>query len=94
MLKTGIIEETEKIYINYNLNFKSINSIGYKDIWLYLENKIKFDELKNSIIKSTKNLSKRQITWIKKWNNNVYYFETKNKNTINCIVTLIKKYVY
>ncbi len=96
MLKTGIIEETQKIYINNNLNlkFKSVNSIGYKDIWLYLENKIRFDELKISIIKSTKNLSKRQITWIKKWNNDVYYFEIKNKDTINCISTLIKKYVF
>ncbi|HIH2763108.1 MAG TPA: tRNA (adenosine(37)-N6)-dimethylallyltransferase [Candidatus Azoamicus sp.] len=96
MLKTGIIEETQKIYINDNLNLnsKSINSIGYKDIWLYLENKIKFNDVKNLIIKSTQNLSKRQITWIKKWHNDVYYFEMKNKNTVAFISTLIKKYLY
>lgn len=95
MLKTGIMEETQEMYINTNLNlkFKSINSIGYKDIWLYFENKIKFNELKNSTIKSTKNLSKRQTTWIKKWNNDIYYFEIKNKNTINFISALIKKNV-
>ncbi|HIH2763422.1 MAG TPA: tRNA (adenosine(37)-N6)-dimethylallyltransferase [Candidatus Azoamicus sp.] len=96
MLKAGIIEETEKLYVSKNLNLKSksINSIGYKDIWLYLENKIKFYELKNLIVKSTKNLSKRQITWMKKWNNDLYYFEIKNKNTITLISKLIKKYVF
>ncbi|HIH2762179.1 MAG TPA: tRNA dimethylallyltransferase [Candidatus Azoamicus sp.] len=95
MLKTGIIEETEKIYIKNNLNLtsKSINSIGYKDIWLYLDNKINFNELKISTFNSTKNLSKRQITWIKKWNNDVYYFETKNKNNITDFY-FNKKYVF
>ena len=96
MLKIGIIEETESIYnkSKLNLNFKSINSIGYKDIWLYLENKINFFELKNSIVKSTKNLSKKQKTWIKKWNNDIYYFEKEDKNIINNISILIKKHSY
>lgn len=94
MLKTGIIEETENIYIKnkLNLNFKSINSIGYKDIWLYLENKINFCELKDSIVKSTKNLSKRQKTWAKKWDTNMYYFEKENENIMNNLSILIRKY--
>lgn len=94
MLKNGIINEVDNIYKNkkLNLKYKSINSIGYKDIWLYLQNKNKFYKLKPLILTSTTNLAKRQKTWLKKWNNNLYYFESKNKNIINDISNLIKKY--
>lgn len=93
MLKNSIIEEVKNIYNNKKISLKnkSINSIGYKDIWLYLDNKSNFKEIKKSIINSTIELSKRQRTWFKKWCKKLYYFESKNKNIIYNILNLIKK---
>ncbi len=76
------------LYKNFT---SSINSIGYKELWLYLNNKIKFNDAKKKIIKSTLELSNKQLGWLKKWNNNIIYFDSNKSLIYSKIYKLIIK---
>ena len=50
---------------NQGIDLYSIKEIGYKEIGLYLDNKMTKDEMIDSIQKATRHYAKRQITWFK-----------------------------
>ena len=68
MIKNGLIDEVKRFekYKKYN----SLQTIGYKEIFEYLDNKITLNEAIENIKISTKKYAKRQITWFKKINKN------------------------
>ncbi len=69
ILKNGLIEEVEAILKKYPLlddSYGSMKAVGYKQVYLYLKNKINKDDLSNKIIFATRQLAKRQMTWMRK----------------------------
>ena len=68
MIKNGLIDEVKRFekYRNYN----SLKTIGYKEIFEYLDNKKTLEEAVEEIKINTKKYAKRQITWFKKVNKN------------------------
>lgn len=93
MMINGFIEEVYLLFKKkkINLNNNSINSIGYKDFWLFLNGKKSLKNSIRSIIKLTKNLSKKQLTWLKKWKKNIFFLENKDKKIFQRILELINK---
>jgi len=72
MLKGGLIEEVEEILRSYpslDDSYPSFRSVGYRQTFHYLKNKISKSELKNKIIFATRQLAKRQMTWMRKMEN-------------------------
>ncbi len=93
MLFNGFEEEVYYLYNrgDLNINMSSIKCIGYKQMWLYLDNKIDYTTMINSSIKDTILLVKHQLTWLRKFSSNSYVIEFDNyKNCINKIYNLIK----
>ncbi len=75
-----------------NINNSSIKCIGYKQMWLYIDNKINYINMINEIINKNLLLIKNQFKWIKKWYNNSYIVYNNIyclKNIINYIESLI-----
>ena len=68
MIKNGLIDEVKRFekYKKYN----SLQTIGYKEIFEYLDNRITLNEAIENIKINTKKYAKRQITWFKKVNKN------------------------
>lgn len=68
MIKNGLIDEVKQFekYRNYN----SLKTIGYNEIFEYLDNKKTLNEAIENIKINTKKYAKRQITWFKKVNKN------------------------
>ena len=67
MLRKGFIDEVEEIIKMYKSNqLPLLNSSGYKEVSMYLDNKIKKDVLIEKIFFAHKKLAKHQRTWIKK----------------------------
>lgn len=68
MIKNGLVDEVKQFekYRNYN----SLKTIGYKEIFEYLDNKKTLEEAVEEIKINTKKYAKRQITWFKKVNKN------------------------
>ena len=63
MLEEGLLEEAKKFfeYRHYN----SLQTIGYKEIFDFLEKKCSLDEAVADIKLNTRHYAKRQITWLK-----------------------------
>ena len=66
MLEEGLIEEIEDLVKKGFRSWRPLSSVGYKEGLLYLEGKIKKEELLNEIVSSTMSLAKKQKTWFKK----------------------------
>ncbi|HFL8819350.1 MAG TPA: isopentenyl transferase family protein [Candidatus Azoamicus sp. OHIO2] len=94
MLYNGLIEEVFLLHnrVDINLKLNSIHSIGYQELWLYLDNKINFKEAKQLIITSTLNLANKQLLWLKKWQSTIFLFDSKKKYIYLNIQTLVHNY--
>ena len=67
MLEKGLIDEVKSILeMGYNKDLISLKAIGYKEIIMYLENKISLEEAIELIKKASRNYAKRQLTWFRR----------------------------
>ncbi|MEK7555335.1 MAG: tRNA (adenosine(37)-N6)-dimethylallyltransferase MiaA [Patescibacteria group bacterium] len=66
MIKLGLINETKQLIKKYSLDAPAFASIGYKEIIVYLQNKISLKETIKLIEKNTWQYAKRQMTWFKR----------------------------
>jgi tRNA dimethylallyltransferase len=69
MLECGFMEEVEHLFKRKDLHpdLPSIRSVGYRQAWDYFSGKINFNEMKESAIAATRQLAKRQMTWLRSW---------------------------
>ena len=67
MLEEGLIEETKFLIENFTKNIKLLSSVGYKQVVEYLEEKTSLEEMVEKATNANYQLSKRQITWLKKF---------------------------
>jgi tRNA dimethylallyltransferase len=69
MLELGLIEEVRRLYDRGDLSAElpSIRSVGYRQVWAYLSGQISEEEMREKAIVATRQLAKRQITWLRSW---------------------------
>lgn len=67
MLADGVLEELEQLKSSWQLapELPSMRCIGYRQLWNYLENKCSYEEMRDQAIAATRQLAKRQLTWIR-----------------------------
>jgi len=63
MVENGLIREAKELYSLKSL--KTLNTIGYTEIFNYIENKYSLEECISEIKKNTRRYAKRQLTWFK-----------------------------
>ena len=63
MVESGLINEVKELYTLRNLN--TLNTIGYSEVFNYIEDKYSLDKCINEIKKNTRRYAKRQLTWFK-----------------------------
>ncbi|MBN2647252.1 MAG: tRNA (adenosine(37)-N6)-dimethylallyltransferase MiaA [Thiotrichales bacterium] len=68
MMAQGFLSEVELLFQNPRLNadLPSIRSVGYRQAWSYLCGEIDGDELVQKGVAATRQLAKRQLTWLRK----------------------------
>ena len=71
MLDQGFEAEVEKLYRRGDLqaNLPAIRSVGYRQLWDYFEGNCDLSEAIERGIVATRQLSKRQQTWLRNWSN-------------------------
>ncbi|MDH4173159.1 MAG: tRNA (adenosine(37)-N6)-dimethylallyltransferase MiaA, partial [Betaproteobacteria bacterium] len=67
MLAEGLVEEVEGLRRRYALhaNLPSMRCVGYRQVWSYLEGEYGRDELRDRAVAATRQLAKRQLTWLR-----------------------------
>ncbi len=64
MIEVGMIEEAQKVYPKQSLN--SLNTVGYKELFEYLDGLTTLDEAIFKIQSNTRKYARKQLTWYKK----------------------------
>ena len=64
MLEMGLLDEVKSLYPYKNLN--ALNTVGYKEIFNYLDGEWTFDLAIEKIKTHTRRYAKRQMTWFKR----------------------------
>ncbi len=64
MLEEGLLEEVKRLKAHQHLN--ALNTVGYKELFHYLNGKWTFDFAVSEIKKNSRRFAKRQLTWFKK----------------------------
>lgn len=64
MIDEGLVEEARALYCHKDLN--ALNTVGYKEIFEYLDNKCTIDEAIERIKGNTRKYARKQLTWFKR----------------------------
>lgn len=72
MIENGLLEEVKSLIPYKNLN--ALNTVGYKELFKYLENEWALDFAISEIKKNTRRFAKRQLTWYRK-DNSIKWFD-------------------
>ena len=69
MLDAGFIDEVKVLYGRGDLDqgLPAIRSVGYRQVWDYLEGRRDYDSMVASAVAATRQLAKRQLTWLRSW---------------------------
>src|ERR1051325_5172712 len=67
MLHAGLIDELKELRKRYELNadLPSMRAVGYRQAWSFLEGQIDEKALREQGIAATRQLAKRQVTWLR-----------------------------
>ena len=64
MMADGLLEEAKKVYPYRSLN--SLNTVGYKEIFQYLDGTYTLDEAVERIKGNTRRYCRKQLTWLRR----------------------------
>lgn len=96
MLDLGFINEVQLLFNNPKVtaDLPAIRSCGYRQIWQYLNGELSKPEMVDKSIISTRQLAKRQLTWLRQWpdtrdasnTNNTKWFNSQDLECFNKII--------
>lgn len=69
MLAGGLLDEVKALRQAFALtpNLPAMRAVGYRQAWAHLDGDISLDELRETGIAATRQLAKRQLTWLRSW---------------------------
>lgn len=85
MLQDGLLEEAKRVYPYRSQN--SLNTVGFKELFNYLDGTWTLDMAVEKIKRSTRIYSRKQMTWFKR-DPSIHWF---HPDDISAILTLLRK---
>jgi tRNA dimethylallyltransferase len=69
MLEQGFVEEVKTLMArgDLHLDLPSMRCVGYRQCWQYLEGEFDYDTMVEKATAATRQLAKRQLTWLRGW---------------------------
>jgi tRNA dimethylallyltransferase len=69
MLAAGLLDELTGLRARYPLNagMPSMRAVGYRQAWACLDGEIDGPALREQGLAATRQLAKRQLTWLRSW---------------------------
>ena len=67
MLEAGLVDEVASLKKRFRLSasLPSMRAVGYRQIWEHLEGKTGKAEMRERAVAATRQLAKRQLTWLR-----------------------------
>ena len=71
-------------------NLPAIRCVGYRQMWQYLNGEFDHDEMIFKGVCATRQLAKRQLTWLRNWPE-LQWLDMENENNLKQILTSVSK---
>lgn len=93
MLDCGFIAEVEMLLAKWPLHaeLSSMRCVGYRQVLAYLQGFIDYATMQEKGIAATRQLAKRQLTWLRKWPN-AHLFVAEDSNLLKIIELIRDRY--
>ena len=90
MLETGLIAEVKGLYTKYgkNTDLPAMRAVGYRQVWSFLSGELCYEEMVEKGIIATRQLAKRQLTWLRAWKN-LHWFEGNEDDLLNRVLLVL-----
>ncbi len=95
MLENGFISEVEGFYQQANItsDMTSMRCVGYRQAWDYLEGTLSYEAMRERGIIATRQLAKRQLTWLRSWPN-LYQLDTNDTKVLAKALKIVENAAY
>jgi tRNA dimethylallyltransferase len=92
MVDQGLVAEVEALRGRGDLTLAmpSMRAVGYRQIWQYIVGELAFDAMVEQGIIATRQMAKRQITWLRSWEN-LQDFDSENPETLELILKFVDR---
>lgn len=76
MMAAGLLEEVRCLWTRPDLHggLPAVRAVGYRQLWRYLDGEVSLDEAVSAAVAATRQLAKRQLTWLRKWPHLVWIY--------------------
>ncbi|GAB1261689.1 tRNA (adenosine(37)-N6)-dimethylallyltransferase MiaA [Aurantivibrio plasticivorans] len=93
MLDEGFEAEVLKLYQRDDLHsdLPAIRAVGYRQMWGYLNSEYDYDEMVAKGVAATRQLAKRQLTWLRGWSELKWIFTDNDQGQIKNINQIVKE---
>lgn len=91
MLKEGFVDEVRALYQRGDLheNLPAIRAVGYRQVWEYLDGQLSYDDMIFKGVVATRQLAKRQVTWLRSWQN-LNWLESEDPDLVKTALSILK----
>jgi len=79
MMRDGLLQEASSVYASRGLN--ALNTVGYKELFAYLEGRFSLEEAVERIKGNTRRYARKQLTWLRR-DPTIRWFHPENKKEI------------
>lgn len=92
MLEQGLIEEVRGLFQRGDLNpdLPAMRCVGYRQVWRYLAGELDYDNLLEKAIIATRQLAKRQLTWLRA-QTDAHWFDSQALNVTEKVLKFLEK---
>lgn len=88
MIENGLVEEVESLLPYRHLN--ALNTVGYKEIFEYIDSKITLQQAIANIKTNTRRYAKRQLTWFNRTDEYTWFEPSQIKEITNYLALICK----
>ena len=91
MIEQGFIDEVEALYArgDLDLDMPSMRSVGYRQVWHYIQGKYSREEAVERGIIASRQLAKRQMTWLRS-DTNVHWFDSTEEKLLDSVLKCLQ----
>jgi tRNA dimethylallyltransferase len=82
MMAAGFLDEVRALYVRGDLDpeLPALRAVGYRQLWQHLAGQCSLEEAVEKAVAATRQLAKRQLTWLRKWPDLAWIFTDREGN--------------
>ena len=91
MMQRGLLDEVKTLANRgYTRDLVSMQGLGYKELFAYLEGQLSYEEAVETIKKATRHFAKRQITWFKREKDVIWINKNEFENEADILSAMLE----